>query len=129
MDDFSIASFLVRDGDVHPYGEDVEINGYSYFYSKLTDWIVNQINTQDDFGPLENLISYISECEHPDKAIISIGATRYTEYGETTFLKTGDEVVVVVYNHNELSKIDVLDAIVNNSFDASKMSILKQKVF
>ncbi|WP_373070357.1 DUF5718 family protein [Sulfurimonas sp.] len=128
MDKFSIASFLRRDNQVHPYGEDVELNGYSYFYSKLTDWMVNQIDTQEDFGPLENLISYISECEHPTKAIISIGATRYTEYGETTFLKSNDEVIIVVYNNEQLSKIDVLEAVANNTFDDSKMSVLKQKV-
>jgi hypothetical protein len=128
MDKFSIASFLTRDGEVHAYGEDVELNGYSYFYTKLTDWITNQINTQEDFGPLENIISYIDACEHPKKAIISIGATRYTEYGETTFLKSGDEVLVVVYNNEMLTKDDVLKAIKNNSFDDSKMSVLKQKV-
>ena len=59
MDNFSIASFLRRDGELNAYGEDVELNGYSYFYEKLTDWMTNQIDTQEDFGPLEPIMSYI----------------------------------------------------------------------
>jgi hypothetical protein len=128
MDKFSIASFLRRDGEVHPYGEDVELNGYSYFYSKLTDWMVDQINSQEDFGPLEPLISYIADCDHPKSAIISIGATRYTEYGETTFLKSGDEVVIVVYNNNKISADEITAAVESNSYDANLMSVLAQKV-
>ena len=128
MDNFSIASFLRRDGELNAYGEDVELNGYSYFYEKLTDWMTNQIGTQEDFGPLEPIMSYISECEYPTKAIISIGATRYTHYGETTFLKSGDEVIIVVYNHNTSSLENVIESIKNKSYDASKMSVLSQKV-
>ena len=128
MDKFSIASFLRRDSEVHPYGEDVELNAYSYFYSKLTDWMVEQIDTQEDFGPLENLISYISECSHPSKAIISIGATRYTEYGETTFLKSGDEVVIVVYDNTKHSKDEIFKRVVDSKYTDDTMSVLAQKV-
>ena len=128
MDKFSIASFLRRDGEVHAYGEDVELNGYSYFYSKLTDWMVNQIDSQEDFGPLEPLISYISECEHPTKAIISIGATRYTHYGETTFLKNSDEVVIVVYDNTKTTKDDVVDAVKTKTYNNEIMSVLAQTV-
>ena len=128
MDNFSIASFLRRDGEVHAYGEDVELNGYSYFYDKLSSWILNQINTQIDFGPLEHLSKYIQACENPNKAIISIGATRYTEYGENTFLKNGDEVIIVVYNHNSSSLTEVLNSINTSLYDNTKMSVLEQKV-
>ena len=41
MDSYSIASFLRRDREVHAYGEDVEFNGYSYFYEKFIDWMLN----------------------------------------------------------------------------------------
>ena len=87
MDNYSICSFLKRDGEIKAYGEDVELTGYSYFYKKLLTWMLRQINTQKDFGPLEELSKYIKECENPKQAIISIGATRYTTYGEKTFLK------------------------------------------
>jgi len=81
MDHYSICSFLKRDGEIHAYGEDVEVTGYSYFHEKLLDWMLNQINTQEDFGPLEPLSEYIAACDNPKEAIISIGATIYTEYG------------------------------------------------
>jgi len=128
MDNFSICSFLVRDDEIHAYGEDVELNGYSYFYDKLTDWIVNQINTQEEFGPLEDLKSYIQKANNPHNALISIGATRYTPYGETTFLKKGDKVVVAVYNHNTYSYEDMRTAVTTDSFDKENVSFLVQNV-
>jgi len=128
MDDFSICSFLRRDNELHAYGENVELNGYSYFYDKLTAWIKNQINTQEDFGPLEDIKTYIASCNHPTDAIISIGATRYTSYGETTFLQTGDEILVVVYNHKYYSLDDVLQTLRDKEYNKENMSILAQKV-
>lgn len=128
MDSYSICSFLKRDGEVHTYGEDVELNGYSYFYEKLLDWMVEQINTQKDFGPLEPLSQYISTCKNPTDAIISIGATRYTPYGESTFLKSGDEVVIAVYDRNSFSPTDLLKSVDKNSYDSQNISVLAQKV-
>jgi len=128
MDNYSIASFLRRDGELHAYGEDVELNGYSYFYGKLTQWMINQINTQKDFGPLEHIIEYIKDCNYPTEAIISIGATRYTNYGETTFLNSGDEVIIVVYNNSASSLDEVKESIKNSTYDSIKMSVLTQKV-
>ena len=128
MDSYSICSFLRRESEFHAYGEDVALKGYSYFYEKLQEWMVKQINSQKDFGPLEPLSEYIATCDNPSNAIISIGATRYTPYGKSTFLKDGDEVFVVLYNHTELSLDDVIKSIKDNSFESSNMSVLKQKV-
>ena len=128
MDSYSIASFLRRDGEVHPYGEDVELNGYSYFYDKLVDWMLNQIITQEDFGPLEPIEEYIQACGNPKQAIISIGATRYTEFGEKTFLKTDDEIVIVVYNKEETTYNDVIESVKNKTYNHKIMSVLAQKV-
>lgn len=128
MDGYSICSFLKREDELYAYGEDVELKGYSYFYEKLQKWMVEQINTQKDFGPLEPLSEYIAACKNPKDAIISIGATRYTPFGEATFLKEGDEVFVVLYNNTLISLDDVIQSIKNNSYDLSNISILKQKV-
>ncbi len=128
MDNYSIASFLRRDGAVHAYGEDVELKGYSYFYGKLLDWMLIQLTTQEDFGPLEAIEEYILACGSPKEAIISIGATRYTEYGEKTFLQAHDEVIVIVYNSKNLSSEDVLNSVMNNTYDPNNMSVLAQKV-
>lgn len=128
MDNYSICSFLRRDGELHAYGEDVELHGYSYFYEKLTDWMEEQIVTQEDFGPLEALESYIDGCGHPQNAIISIGATRYTTYGEHTFLQNGDEVLVVVYDRRFYTLETVEYNLQNHNYTLSNISILAQKV-
>ena len=128
IDSYSICSFLRRDGEVHAYGEDVELTGYSYFHEKLSDWILNQINTQENFGPLEPISEYIHACDNPDEAIISIGATRYTEYGETTFLQAGDESIVIVYDTTKLSNADIVEMVKTSHYDNDNMSVLAQKV-
>ena len=128
MDDFSICSFLKRDEQFHAYGEDVELSGYSYFYEKLITWIKNQINTQKDFGPLEPLSKYIQECKHPTKALISIGATRYTSYGENTFLKSGDVIFIIVYNNKKILHDNLMQSLQTNDFETQNMSVLRQEV-
>ncbi len=128
IDNYSICSFLRRDGEVHAYGEDVELTGYSYFHEKLVDWMLNQINTQEDFGPLEPLSEYIHACDNPEEAIVSIGATRYTKFGEKTFLKSGDESIVIVYHHTKITSADVLESVKNSKYDNENMSVLAQKV-
>jgi len=128
IDNYSICSFLRRDGEIHAYGEDVELTGYSYFHEKLVDWMLNQINSQEDFGPLEPLNEYIHACDNPSEAIISIGATRYTEFGEKTFLQVGDESIVIVYNHTKISSADILESVKASKYDNENMSVLAQKV-
>jgi len=128
MDNYSICSFLRRDKEIYAYGENVELNGYSYFYERLEEWMTNQINTQKDFGPLEPLSEYISACNNPREAIISIGATRYTPYGESTFLNSGDEVIIIVYNTKNINFDEVLKSIQNSSYNNNNMSVLAQKV-
>jgi len=128
MDHYSICSFLRRDDLLHAYGEDVELSGYSYFYEKLTDWIQNQILTQEDFGPLEPIESYIEACGNPSNAIISIGATRYSEYGEHTFLQEGDELLVALYDRRVYSLNDVVQNLTQHKYEEESMSVLAQKV-
>jgi len=128
MDQYSIASFLRRNGELHQYGEDVELNGYSYFYEKLLDWMTTQITSQEDFGPLEAIEEYILACDNPKQAIISIGATRYTEYGENTFLQKNDEVIIVLYDRSIMNANEIFKAVETKNYDHSTMSVLSQKV-
>jgi hypothetical protein len=128
MDNFSICSFLRRDDELHAYGENVKLSGYSYFYNKLTEWIKNQLNTQEDFGPLEEIKSYINDCSQPSHTLISIGATRYTPYGETTFLQANDEILVVVYNHKSYTLDNIIKILHDKEYKKENMSILAQKV-
>lgn len=128
MDNYSICSFLRRDSKLHAYGEDVELHGYSYFYEKLSTWITNQLNTQTNFGPLEPINEYIKACNYPTKLIVSIGATRYSEYGESTFLKTGDEVLVTIYDNKKYSLEDIKTRLLREDYSSSNLSVLAQKV-
>jgi hypothetical protein len=128
LDQWRISSFLKRNGDVFRYGEDVEINGYSYFYGQLIDWIQNKLNTQEEGGPLEDISAYLKECNYPAQMLISIGATRYTNYGETTFLKEGDEVFVVLYDSMLHCKNPIFSKVVSGKLDEEGISYLHQKV-
>jgi len=128
MDSWHIASFLRREGELHRYGEDAALVGYSYFHEKLLAWIVNQLNTQRDAGPLEPVLSYLEAAGFPQKMIISIGATRYTAYGETTFLQPGDEVIVVLYDGDTIGADALMEGIEAGVYDAEGLSVLSQKV-
>jgi hypothetical protein len=128
MDSYRIASFLRHDGMLMRYGEDVELTGYSFFYGKLLEWMQKQINTQSDFGPLEPIRDYLRDTGNPAQAIISIGATRYTYFGETNFLSEGDEVIVVVYNNDLYCTNPILSMANRNVFESDGISALVQKV-
>ncbi len=98
LDRYRLACFLVREGRAHAYGQDSEVRSYSYFHEQLLDWIARKLREQRDGGPLEDLAGWLDKAGHPPQALISIGATRYTDYGETTFLAPGDESVVILYD-------------------------------
>ena len=98
MDNYHLCSFVKREGIVHAYGVDAPLLGYSYFYTKLKDWLIDKMNTQEDFGPLENIAEHLKACHYPAQALISIGATAYAEFGENNYLKSGDEVYVIAYD-------------------------------
>jgi len=128
LDHWRICSFLRNGEMMMRYGEDVELSGYSFFYQKLLEWMKNQINTQVDHGPLEPLMDYIAKAGFPEKVIISIGATRYTTYGENTFLQEGDEVIVVVYDNDIYCKNPIMMMAQKGELDVVGVSALFQKV-
>jgi hypothetical protein len=128
MDRWRICSFLRRNGDVMRYGEDVALTGYSYFYDTLSEWMVRQINTQSDQGPLEPLLEYIKACGYPEHAIISIGATRYTRFGETNFLQEGDEVIIALYDGEQHCKNPIMSDVVARRYDKEGVSYLVKQV-
>ena len=47
---------------------------------------------------MNNIAELLQQADYPIQAIISIGATRYTEFGEKNFLQKGDVSIIVVYN-------------------------------
>ena len=98
MDNYHLCSFVKREGVLYPYGVDAPLLGYSYFYGKLKRWLIEKLNTQKDFGPLEDISEHLKVCGYPTQALISIGATAYAEFGEKNYLKSGDEVYVMAYD-------------------------------
>ena len=98
MDNYHLCSFVKRDGIVHPYGVDAPLLGYSYFYTKLKTWLIDKMNTQQDFGPLEDIAMHLKNSNYPKQVLISIGATAYAEFGEHNYLQSGDEVYVMAYD-------------------------------
>ncbi len=99
MDHYHLCSFVKREGVLYPYGVDAPLLGYSYFYTKLKTWLIDKMNTQEDFGPLEDIAAHLQATNYPKQALISIGATAYAEFGENNYLKNGDEVYVIAYDH------------------------------
>ncbi len=98
MDNFHLCSFVRRDNILYPYGVDAPLLGYSYFYKKLENWLIEKMNKQRDFGPLEDIAEHLKATNYPKQALISIGATAYAEFGEKNYLQSGDEIFVVVYD-------------------------------
>lgn len=98
MDHYHLCSFVKREGVLHPYGVDAPLLGYSYFYGKLKNWLIEKMNHQSDFGPLEDIAKHLKECNYPACALISIGATAYAHFGEHNYLQSGDEIYVISYN-------------------------------
>lgn len=125
---YRIASFMIRGKEVFTYGEDSAVRDYSYIYEKLNDWMIEKLNGQEDGGPAENINSYLNEAGCPEQIMISIGATRYTEFGETNFLNGGDESVVILYPEDKYSFTDIKSGLEKGiSFDAD-VSVLRQKI-
>ena len=119
MDNYHLCSFVKRDGTLYPYGVDAPLLGYSYFYGKLKNWLIEKINNQKDNGPLEDISMHLKNSNYPKQALISIGATAYAEFGEHNYLQSGDEVYVVAYDIGK-DKVD---------FEPSETkAILHQKV-
>jgi len=128
MDRFHIAGFLKRDGRLHEYGEDSPLLGYSYFYGKLVAWMIAKFNTQKDHGPLEDLAAILKANDYPRQALISIGATRYTSVGESTYLQQGDEIYIAVYDASRYSNKDIRTFAESNDLAKEQISFLHQRV-
>ena len=130
INDYRIASFLVRDGKAFDYGEDSAVRDYSYIYKKLIDWMIEKFNFQKDEGPAEALNVYLSESEYPDYLMVSIGATRYTDFGEHNFLQKNDFSVVIVYPESKYTHEQILNIAreTDNQKIPSDISALFQRV-
>jgi hypothetical protein len=128
---FRLASFLVRGGLASAYGVDSAVPDYSYYGAQLLDWIIERLHHQQGSvdTPLEPVGAYLKGAGQPARVLIGIGATRYTPFGESTYLEPGDDSVVVVYDSATHSPQEIAEAIAAGS-DAqlSAASVLRQRV-
>lgn len=121
---YRLCCFLERDGQLLQYGKDTAVSDYCYFNATLVDWIVNQINTQKDHGPLEPIAELMAGSK-PTYGVIGIGATCYTSFGNSDerFLVEGDKIVVAAYDSSQ-HKITDLEKVVSLDQPPSDGSII-----
>ncbi len=100
---------------------------YSYFHGQLLAWAIDKFNHQQDEGPAEYIQGLLAQAGRPAHALISIGATRYTPFGETHFLAPGDTACVVVYPASRYDEQDIQETIATRRFGPD-VSVLLQAV-
>ena len=125
LDQYHIACFHKRNGKLTEYGIDSPTVGYSYFHQKLLDWIIDRMNNQPDQDPMNNIADLLARAGYPTKAIISIGATRYTDFGEHNFLQVGDTSIVVVYNAKRYSHEQIVDMAEKEVFEEGVSALVQ----
>ena len=128
LDDYRIASFLIRNDEVYDYGENSAVRDYSYIYKKLIDWMLDKFNNQQNEGPAEDIHSYLVAAGCPSRIMVSIGATRYTAWGESNFLQNGDKAVIVVYPESKYTPEQIKQMAASNDFSDPAVSALVQTV-
>ena len=118
----------MREGRTYAYGEDSAVRDYSYIYDKLMTWMLDKFNNQKNEGPAEEIGKYLNAAGRPEKILVSIGATRYTEFGETNFLTYGDNSVVVLYPESSYTKEQIEKMVSENDLQYDDISVLYQTV-
>ena len=95
-----VCQLRTADGQLHDYGVDSPLSGYSYYGNTLLDWVIDRLANQKGSAdtPLEDVGALMVASGHPKHVLIGIGATRYTPLGESTYLNSGDEAIVRVYD-------------------------------
>jgi hypothetical protein len=93
----------------------------------MLDRLANQVASPGT--PLEDVGALFRSSGRPERAVIGIGATRYTEFGERNFLDVGDESIVIVYDEVVVGHGDVMFAVANRAeFELAGASVLTQLV-
>ncbi|MFT5558999.1 MAG: hypothetical protein ACJAXN_001086 [Psychromonas sp.] len=132
LDHFRLCGFHQSNGQWQLCGQDTAITEYTYFYQALLQWLLKQIRQQQDKNALHNIQDLLSQADYPEEILVSIGATRYSDYGEQHYLSSGDQLVVALYDsrayHVEmlvslLEKTGSLNGLSNN-----KIIFLQQQV-
>ena len=87
-----------------------------------------KFNHQQNEGPAEDIHSYLLAAGRPSRILVSIGATRYTTWGESNFLQNGDKAVVVVYPESKYKPEEIKKMAEKVDFSDRTISALIQTV-
>lgn len=128
LGDYRIASFLRRGNQIFEYGENSFVKNYNFVWQKLIDWAIEKFNSQKDEGPAENILNYLVNSKYKNKIMISIGATRYTDFGENNFLQKNDESIVILYPDSKFTESEIFKKVQNNDLKEKEISVLCQKI-
>jgi len=130
LDDFRLCGFHQRNGQWQLCGADVALTEYNYFYQQLQQWLLTQIQEQQDQALFHNIHKLLEDAGHPESIIIAIGATRYSDYGEQHQLLSGDQTAVVLYDSKAYDIEQVTSLVAQNSgstADANEQLIVLQQ--
>jgi len=127
LDAYSLIAYIKRDAVLHQAIPVSPVVEYSYFHQELLDWVVHQLNSQPETIPLESLPWVLEVAHYPKTLLLSVGATRYTEFGSSNYLKLGDEVLLSLFNHQELSLSEVTE-LVGRGVPSKNCLLLRQQL-
>jgi len=94
----NLVSYLNRNHQIIDYGIDCPISNYQCFNEPLIKWITDALNHQPDLGALPELHHSLMALHQPKQIIVSLGATRYTKFGQTHFLQPNDQIGLFIYD-------------------------------
>ncbi|MFA0088689.1 DUF5718 family protein [Vibrio sp. 10N.261.51.F12] len=111
LEHWRLCGFHCRADEWQLCGKDTAITEYTFFYAQLTSWIQRAIitqnvrNTQNTVSAsrnyevaLHNIHDLLQGAGSPPEILVSVGAVRYTPYGETHVLADNDKTAVILYD-------------------------------
>ncbi len=124
-----LACFLRRDDETHAYGVDSAIPTYTLFGDALVEWLVERLHDQRGSAdtPLEDVGALLG-ASGATTALVGVGASRYEPFGETTFVRQGDEAIVVVYDADAHSADQVAERVAERRDDALDAASVLRRV-
>lgn len=126
---YSLVSWLKRANTWERFSDVCAVDEYMLFFEPLMAWLITQCNHQKNDPPLENLQEHFKRAGFPSKAIVGCGATRYTNFGERTYLQDGDTYVIALFNHTKTSVTELETKLFENVlYSNDDITLLRQHV-
>ncbi|GAB3485129.1 allantoate amidohydrolase [Marinomonas epiphytica] len=118
---YQLCGFHCRNKQWLACTESVSIADYSVFYEDLLAWSVSQMMEQTEQGVLHDFTALLAQANYPQEILLSVGAARYTDYGEQHALAPGDELVVVLFN-SQVHSLYEITTLIKSGQDLHQLS-------